>query len=582
MKGFDGQFILRWLLERGHEPSVIPQGSKLMCVDFSPLSIKLIDSFNFLPMALSQFPKTFGITELAKGYFPHLFNTAENQDYIGPLPDASYYSPDTMSVTARENFFAWYEERKKDPFDFQKEMLMYCRSDVDILRRCCLEFRKQFMDTAQVDPFRYITIAAACMACFRSQHIPANLIAMMPSNGYINTTNFSRDSIRWLEWVAHQESITICHALNGAGEVKVGGISVDGFCQSTRTIYQFHGCFFHGCLQCFNPDVVNPVTSYTMKLLNDKIRENTEKLQRQWFTVVEMWEHDFKAEKKNNADLKSFLSTLEICDRLNPRDAFFGGRTNAVKLYHEGPSKYIDFTSLYPYCNKYSRYPVGHSEVLIPAVGETDIEGYFGIVKCRVLPPKGLLHPVLPYRCKDKLMFPLCRTCSETLQQTPCNHTPEQRSLTGTWVSEELKVAVEKGYVILKQEALVIKMEVQIQQASLDTKPHLKTKTVSAPDAASLKDAGDNESVLAKKINDSHLQMLQKVQIIQRLKSKLDMKVDENKLTEKAILNLRELIDQKDERLKELAFEKYQLKIKLIYGDVEKEHDAQLFETHKK
>ncbi|KAG8174576.1 hypothetical protein JTE90_022442 [Oedothorax gibbosus] len=265
-------------------------------------------------------------------------------------------------------------------------------------------------------------------------------------NGYINTTNFSRDSIRWLEWVAHQESITICHALNGVGEVKVGGISVDGFCQSTRTIYQFHGCFFHGCLQCFNPDVVNPVTSYTMKLLNDKTRENTEKLQRQGFTVVEMWEHDFKAEKKNNADLKSFLSTLEICDRLNPRDAFFGGRTNAVKLYHEGPSKYIDFTSLYPYCNKYSRYPVGHPEVLIPAVGETDIEGYFGNVKCRVLPSKGLLHPVLPYRCKDKLMFPLCRTCSETLQQTPCNHTPELRSLTGTWVSEELKVAVEKGY----------------------------------------------------------------------------------------------------------------------------------------
>ncbi|KAG8170641.1 hypothetical protein JTE90_011559 [Oedothorax gibbosus] len=121
MKGFDGQFILRWLLERGHEPSVIPQGSKLMCVDFSPLSIKLIDSFNFLPMALSQFPKTFGITELEKGYFPHLFNTAENQDYIGPLPDASYYSTDTMSVTARENFFAWYKERKKIPLIFKRK-----------------------------------------------------------------------------------------------------------------------------------------------------------------------------------------------------------------------------------------------------------------------------------------------------------------------------------------------------------------------------------------------------------------------------------------------------------------------------
>ena len=92
-----------------------------------------------------------------------------------------------------------------------------------------------------------------------------------------------------------------------------------------------------------------------MRILNEKTKETTKKLRRQGFAVMEMWEHDFKAEKKSNADLKSFLSSIEICDRLDPRHAFFGGRTNAVKLYHQGPAKYIDFTSLYPYCNKYSR-----------------------------------------------------------------------------------------------------------------------------------------------------------------------------------------------------------------------------------
>ncbi|GFT55690.1 hypothetical protein NPIL_610061, partial [Nephila pilipes] len=34
-------------------------------------------------------------------------------------------------------------------------MLSYCRSDVDILRRCCMVFREQFMEIANVDPFRY-------------------------------------------------------------------------------------------------------------------------------------------------------------------------------------------------------------------------------------------------------------------------------------------------------------------------------------------------------------------------------------------------------------------------------------------
>ncbi|KAG8174743.1 hypothetical protein JTE90_012064 [Oedothorax gibbosus] len=95
-------------------------------------------------------------------------------------------------------------------------------------------------------------------------------------------------------------------------------------------------------------------------------------------------------------------------------------------------------------------YPVGHPEIITSADGKTEIEEYFGIIKCKVLPPRGLYHPVLPYRYDNKLMFPLCKTCCETLQQTTCNHTNAQRALTGTWVSEELKVAVKKGYLILK------------------------------------------------------------------------------------------------------------------------------------
>ena len=51
---------------------------------------------NFLPMPLSTFSKTFGLTELAKGYFPHFFSTEANQHYVDPLPDTKYYDPDGM------------------------------------------------------------------------------------------------------------------------------------------------------------------------------------------------------------------------------------------------------------------------------------------------------------------------------------------------------------------------------------------------------------------------------------------------------------------------------------------------------
>lgn len=93
----------------------------------------------------------------------------------------------------------------------------------------------------------------------------------------------------------------------------------------------------------------------TMEALRRKTAETTEKIKRAGFEVIEMWEHVFQSMKNTSPEMKEFLKTHEVMDRLNPRDAFFGGRTNAVQLYYEGKAKYIDFTSLYPWVNKYCR-----------------------------------------------------------------------------------------------------------------------------------------------------------------------------------------------------------------------------------
>jgi hypothetical protein len=96
--------------------------------------IKFFDSYNFLPRALAKLPTAFGLTELKKGYFPLFFNTAENQNYVGPYPAAHCYNPDDMSVSNRKAFFTWYEQQKNNTFNFPQEFLNYCISDVDILR----------------------------------------------------------------------------------------------------------------------------------------------------------------------------------------------------------------------------------------------------------------------------------------------------------------------------------------------------------------------------------------------------------------------------------------------------------------
>ena len=48
-------------------------------------------------MRLSALPKSFGLTELKKGYFPHFSKTPENQNYIGPFPDPNFYGINNSS-----------------------------------------------------------------------------------------------------------------------------------------------------------------------------------------------------------------------------------------------------------------------------------------------------------------------------------------------------------------------------------------------------------------------------------------------------------------------------------------------------
>ena len=47
-------------------------------------------------------------------------------------------------------------------------------------------------------------------------------------------------------------------------------------------------------------------------------------------------------------------------------------------------------------------------------------------------------------------MFPLCKTCADTLNKNPCTHIDEERAILGTWCHVELMKAIEKGYEVLE------------------------------------------------------------------------------------------------------------------------------------
>ena len=58
-------------------------------------------------------------------------------------------------------------------------------------------------------------------------------------------------------------------------------------------------------------------------------------LKDQGFNVVQKWGCEFAKEMKEDEEMKQFMEDHELVDPLEPRDAFYGGRTNAAKLYHQ-------------------------------------------------------------------------------------------------------------------------------------------------------------------------------------------------------------------------------------------------------
>lgn len=211
-KAYDNYFIFQYLVKKGITPKpIIMSGSKIMYMKvMENLNITFLDSINFLPMGLAKLPKSFGLSELRKGFFPHLYNRKENQNKVDSChPPLEMYSPDTMSGEGRKAFLAWYEKNKDKPFDLQKEMVSYCISDVDILRKACCRFQKlvlsstgkeqciltdegeekrEWIDGA-VDPFSCMTIASVCMKIFRSKFVPETWEVVLSSAAHKDCTH---------------------------------------------------------------------------------------------------------------------------------------------------------------------------------------------------------------------------------------------------------------------------------------------------------------------------------------------------------------------------------------------------------
>jgi len=75
---------------------------------------------------------------------------------------------------------------------------------------------------------------------------------------------------------------------------KTNVFTVDGFDPTTNTVYEFLGNYWHGNPEVFDPEGVNPRTSEKYGVLYRRTLRRLELLKKAGYTVVFIWENDFK------------------------------------------------------------------------------------------------------------------------------------------------------------------------------------------------------------------------------------------------------------------------------------------------
>lgn len=464
---YDIHFLIRRIFETQPlvRPTLVMRGTKVFLLKIGRL--RFIDSFNFSCCALSKLPTMFGLETASKGYFPHTFNTRSNQSYVGGYPDRSFYEPENMACSEVNKFDAWYRSVQHDRFDFQEQLLKYCNQDVEILRKFCVKLALQIFADCGIKIFlESVTLASFVSKVFRKDFYDGRL-AVIPKNGYRLADKQSLIAIKYFKYLEKSLNIKLETAYNGRERVLVCGsarLKVDGYYEKEivndsgqtvieKHVIEFQGCRWHGH-SCINNSLSNNPKVIGHQILASLRREETVRkvalLRTYGYIVLEMWECKFREFLNTSPATVAYLKTVNT-DKLEPRDAFFGGNTDCTAVYYKcKPGEqinYYDVCSLYPTVNKYDKLPINIPKLYIDDdCKNVDLNTFNGLVKAFVLPPKRLFHPVLPVKINGKLMYPLCYACAKSYNNEVCRHKDEKRGWVGTFVADEFRIAVELGY----------------------------------------------------------------------------------------------------------------------------------------
>lgn len=188
---------------------------------------------NFVTLALEQFPKTFGIVDEDKQFFPHIFNTLANINCpaLPGLPPKDDYLYKSMKIEKRRRFLDWYRENQHQQFDLKEQLADYCMSDVRLLSEGLVKYRRNFLEECHFDVLeKCTTLPAAMMRHFRMNIMKKDSLGVTSELSYERHDKQSTIARKFLRWYAHKHQVDVQHVESEEGEKRLtANIHLDGY-----------------------------------------------------------------------------------------------------------------------------------------------------------------------------------------------------------------------------------------------------------------------------------------------------------------------------------------------------------------
>jgi hypothetical protein len=83
----------------------------------------------------------------------------------------------------------------------------------------------------------------------------------------------------------------------------------DGYCKENNTIYEFHGDYWHGNPNVFNPNDLNTIVGKTYKELYENTLKREQEIKDLGFNLEIIWENDWK---KINKSIKKLQKQFKL------------------------------------------------------------------------------------------------------------------------------------------------------------------------------------------------------------------------------------------------------------------------------